>query len=728
MLATATVFGQKNHWLLYPSHLDFSSGSMVITTESFTAGTPFNVENSIYSQDGTLLTYLQNDAVIDPAIPSTPSGGVTTKEIGVFPLPGTCNGYCAITLHPTPLASLYLQMHEFNVTSSGIEDLGVSFYGAIGNNNNPMDFYGGSGGIAISKILPNTVADRNIYIVSYSGVYKFLIDETGLHLQEHFPKSMFTYNGQPLSFDNIAEAEISPDGKWLAWNSDNYAVVFDIVNYLTVSVTELSQRISLDYIKGLEFTAGSDHLYISMRHRGVFDWTDYGQGGSSQVSAISGTQWLDYTQLQRAPDGVIYGVSRQSGLISGELRGIVPSGGTVATGVTVYSGDGQATVQYGFALPDQIDGEDEMVFHGVQPISLSSPLSFNGTPLAANTNGSVPVFYNCMPIILDDQGSGTIDNYDISITSVDPATGDPIYGNGFLDYQESFGVTPPADIRCLSKGGCRLFEKYLGGTFKIVYTISNACGSRTEEGFFQVFSGPTPANTNMVVNTGFGDQCPPAQTIAEACEASVFGASINLSQSTGDIDYYQLTFTEVDCTTGDEIEVFYEGTQVQVSDIGTVSALNLNAIEINGMQGYFFLNHFENRCIRIDAQVGNVCGGTTVHAYIHFVYSALLFRDDSNNPLKAEVGKIGSSDYSDRFLAYPNPVSDYWTVNWSNVQQQPTAIALYDGMGRMVYRKEMDAKSSYLTQQVDMSDLTQGVYYYQLVVGDEMTTGKVIKL
>ena len=719
--------GQKNHWLLYPTHLDFSSGAIVTDQVSFSLPTPYNVENSIYSEGGDLLVYFQNGELIDPANPpsGTPGNFVTTKETGIFPLPGTCNSYCAISLNPGPLVDLNLWMEEFEITGSGIQNLGSGFYV---EGNGVYNFLGNTGGIAISKIIPGTDNNRNIYIISSSGVHIFLIDATGFHRVDFIPAQSFTFNNEPLDFEEIAEAELSPDGKWLAWNVDNYAIAMKLENYLIFRVLELQQRDASDYIKGLEFSAASDYLYISMRHRGVKKW-DY---TSPQQSGawISGSWWLDNTQLELGKDGNIYGVEymEYNPGNDGELQRIKPDDSIEGTGITVFSDGSQYTLQSGFALPDQIDGEDELLFHGVQPIELP-PLSFNGTTLPSVVSGNVPEFYNCQPIILDNWGNGDIDDYDISITSVDPGTGSPIYGNGYLDYQWSFSEQPDADIRCLSKN-CSFFKKYLGQTFKIVYTVGNSCDAHTEEGFFQVFAGPTPANTTLGVNIGNGNICPAAQTIGAVCPVILYGASIDLSQSQGDIDYYQLTFTEVDCMTGNPSGegVFYEGPQVPVGNIGTINALSFNAIEIDGIMLYFIMHHYQDRCIRIDATVGNECGGTSKHAYIKFLISGFLSRPDLVDGRDVWIGKMGTSPTADDIATYPNPVSDKWMISWSNVERQTSDLMLYDQMGKVVYQKSMSGRAPHYFEEIDMSDFTAGLYYYQLLVGNEMVSGKVIKL
>jgi len=735
MLVTATAFGQKNHWLLYPSHLDFSSGALNSTVESFSAPTPYAVENSIYDTDGTLLAYIQNGTVIDPANPPSGStgGSIITKEIGVFPLPGTCDSYCSIALYPTPLPSLYLGMQEFEITPNGIQDLGFNFFGEIGYNNDPMDFGGESGGIAISQIISGTNANRNIYIVTYTGIYQFLIDETGLHLEQHIPNTIFTYNGQTLSFDNIAEAEISPDGQWLAWNSDNLAIVYQVGTPDIYQITEISQRNSSDYIKGLEFTADSEHLFISMYHRGVWDW-NFMSGGGGQTSFISGSDWLDYTQLQRGQDDLIYGVSRQNGTFSGELYAISASGIITGTGITVNSGAHQPTLQYGFALPDQVEVEDEAVFHGVQPLSLS-PLSSNGTPFATSVPGDVPIFYNCGEINLDDLGSGTIDFFDIQITSVNSLTGEPIYGNDYLDHHITWSSLPGSDIRGWYKGkGVELFDNYIGQTFLMTYTIGNGCGSITREGYFQVISAPDAITMEFDVNVGNGGQCPLAETIQDVCTVSLFFANIDLDQSSGYITYYQLRFTEVDCTTGDEIALIYDGPEESVTDIGSVHGLALNAIDIDGdgdpmgPEMYFVNNNFNNRCIRIDATIGNPCGSETQHAYIRFSYTGYLSRPDDSIGKEVQMGKMGTSVTSNQFLAYPNPVSSDWNIQWTNVHSQPSDLILYDQRGAVVYQKHIEEGDAYPGEKIDMTSFPAGMYYYRLRVGVEEKSGALMKL
>ena len=70
---------------------------------------------------------------------------------------------------------------------------------------------------------------------------------------------------------------------------------------------------------------------------------------------------------------------------------------------------------------------------------------------------------------------------------------------------------------------------------------------------------------------------------------------------------------------------------------------------------------------------------------------------------------------------YPNPVSNLINVQFS--EEHITAnFELYDLQGRLIMSKNVASR-----EQIDLERLISGMYFYNLVVGDETYTGKLIK-
>jgi hypothetical protein len=69
-------------------------------------------------------------------------------------------------------------------------------------------------------------------------------------------------------------------------------------------------------------------------------------------------------------------------------------------------------------------------------------------------------------------------------------------------------------------------------------------------------------------------------------------------------------------------------------------------------------------------------------------------------------------------IVFPNPVSSYFSVS-----KHCTSWNLMDGFGRIV-----TTSSTYFSSKVDVSDLENGVYYFNSIIEGKLTTTKLIKL
>lgn len=79
--------------------------------------------------------------------------------------------------------------------------------------------------------------------------------------------------------------------------------------------------------------------------------------------------------------------------------------------------------------------------------------------------------------------------------------------------------------------------------------------------------------------------------------------------------------------------------------------------------------------------------------------------------------------------AYPNPFSSLITLQWQQTDLTGAQIILRDGMGRIVTQQIIPATSSYdksLTLN-NLDNLSSGIYFIELIQGDEHATLKIIK-
>ncbi|NDW12048.1 T9SS C-terminal target domain-containing protein [Bacteroides sp. 214] len=92
---------------------------------------------------------------------------------------------------------------------------------------------------------------------------------------------------------------------------------------------------------------------------------------------------------------------------------------------------------------------------------------------------------------------------------------------------------------------------------------------------------------------------------------------------------------------------------------------------------------------------------------------------DSENPM--ESVKL-------RVKAYPNPVENELTVEYELMEDAPVTIYLYTMQGRLGYTTGLkNQPSGYHTEVINCSDLPQGNYLLNMVVGTEMISRKIIK-
>ncbi len=75
----------------------------------------------------------------------------------------------------------------------------------------------------------------------------------------------------------------------------------------------------------------------------------------------------------------------------------------------------------------------------------------------------------------------------------------------------------------------------------------------------------------------------------------------------------------------------------------------------------------------------------------------------------------------------PNPISQHATIFYSLDQGQPVTFAIYDLLGREVFRTmdEIETAGAH-TLNFDASHLQQGTYLYKLTAGGAVNQGKIV--
>jgi Secretion system C-terminal sorting domain len=73
---------------------------------------------------------------------------------------------------------------------------------------------------------------------------------------------------------------------------------------------------------------------------------------------------------------------------------------------------------------------------------------------------------------------------------------------------------------------------------------------------------------------------------------------------------------------------------------------------------------------------------------------------------------------------FPNPASDFLTIEWGNLAKQtPQSVRLIDVTGRVVFEK--NGLDGAILPQIDLQNLTSGVYLVQLSTLESVETHKI---
>jgi methionine-rich copper-binding protein CopC len=84
---------------------------------------------------------------------------------------------------------------------------------------------------------------------------------------------------------------------------------------------------------------------------------------------------------------------------------------------------------------------------------------------------------------------------------------------------------------------------------------------------------------------------------------------------------------------------------------------------------------------------------------------------------------------ANKITAYPNPFSSVITIEWTQADLAGANLTIRDGSGRTIKTQEIASESANdksLTI-TDLHDLSSGVYFIEIVKGDERATLKIIK-
>jgi hypothetical protein len=713
-----------NKWILNPTEIDFDAGTAMPLTWS--VGYPYTVENTAYDADGKVLFYIQNMTVYDAngvGVGSLPIGTSSVTgysypsilhEIAIVPVPGSCNRFYVIYCLNRVFVGNALKHAIVTINPDGTISVSTDTQVLAQNSGN-------TGAIAVTTAL-STDGVRKLYWVSgHGGIFEYDITASGITL------SNVEAGYDPLDPEgktyHAIEAEISKDRQHLIWVEKDGAY-YRAINAMEGEVSIFKLDLTM---WGIEFNADEDGFYVSTETDnqgtitgGIYHYTSFSSNAPVLVNNTS-----DYTRtlIEKGKDGNFYAVN-----YNGILGSFVGNGPAAAAygGLLVYSSNFNSCLgglDY-YKLPDQIDGEDYNYFYGVAAINITG-MNINGTPLVDAVPPPPPAFYNCNAINWTATWTGQPASWTIDIFSVDPATGNQLFGSPYLNFSTSGtgNIPSPVDLRSIGAPGIPdLFANYLGQTFALRVTATNECGNSTDFMlcYFRVLGPPAQANINLQVNPGNGTPCPASHNIASPCPASIYSASINMGNSQGDITYYSLKIDEVDCSAGAVISNIYTGPQVSVTGASQLTAIGLNDLTINGSTGYFVNKCC--RCYRVEATIGNACGSSTDYSYIKFTVNCNCLWSGGGGEERSDA-RQQSSHVGVRVA--PNPMTDFIRFLPDETGALPAvrALTVFNALGAVVIRLD----SPDLSRPLAAERLPAGMYSYLLEAEAGPLSGKFVK-
>ncbi|MBP6039037.1 MAG: T9SS type A sorting domain-containing protein [Flavobacterium sp.] len=115
----------------------------------------------------------------------------------------------------------------------------------------------------------------------------------------------------------------------------------------------------------------------------------------------------------------------------------------------------------------------------------------------------------------------------------------------------------------------------------------------------------------------------------------------------------------------------------------------------------------------------------------NIIFRIVFHSDDAENKKGVNVddfvisGTLSSENFElNNVFIYPNPSKGMFNISLGNLQ--PTGIEVYDLTGKKVYEKKEVTISNFETK-IDLSNVTQGIYFVKIIDNNQSTVKRIIK-
>lgn len=211
-----------------------------------------------------------------------------------------------------------------------------------------------------------------------------------------------------------------------------------------------------------------------------------------------------------------------------------------------------------------------------------------------------------------------------------------------------------------------------------------------------------------------------------------FGVSVGEFNKTYSLNNSKLFYNKghVEVSEGRKIDIYYDGNAYQVTyddvliecdELGSLSGLRQAFVS-----SYNRTNTGGEVNFMLESYTGDVVADCVLGCQPDFVGTDKITPCTITEPNECPSGKYEVNKLQGNITAYPNPVSHQLTVNINTIIDEDLIIRIIDARGRTVQLHPVTviAKNDN-TMHVDVSDLSDGVYYIKIDSEYQFETQKI---
>ena len=159
---------------------------------------------------------------------------------------------------------------------------------------------------------------------------------------------------------------------------------------------------------------------------------------------------------------------------------------------------------------------------------------------------------------------------------------------------------------------------------------------------------------------------------------------------------------------------------------GVVGTTTTNAVLI----GQFATNGILS--FSLNVQITPTANPTAAEVYVpnNAQGTEILFPTLAYNSSSTTVGfdETTVANTSSQFVIYPNPTTDFFTINISNMKENSNnSYAISDISGRLIHSKNFENVSNDFSETIDLSGFKNGLYFVSVSINGVISTKKIIK-